>query len=100
MLPNVSHNKIIIQQNIQYCLSQQQLHRNAPALAFQGDMGWMIPKYKYYISSIRLWNKIYKMDAGHLTRKIFEWSYRHFDVCSWESNIDNINRVSEQAREL
>ena len=30
------------------------------------------------------------MEAGHLTRKIFEWSYRDFDVCSWESNIYDI----------
>ena len=52
------------------------LHRNAPALAFQGDMGWMIPKYKCYISAIRLWNKICNMDAGNLTRKVFEWNYR------------------------
>ena len=82
------------------------LHRNAPALAFQGDMGWMIPKYKYYISAIRLWNKICKMEAGHLTRKIFEWSYRDLDVCSWESNVydifESVNKLEnfETAEEL
>ena len=82
------------------------LHRNAPALAFQGDMGWMIPKYKYYISAIRLWNKICNMDAGHLTRKVFEWSYRDLYACSWESNIydifESVNKLEnfEMAEEL
>ena len=30
------------------------------------------------------------MDAGHLTRKVFEWSYWDLYVCSWESNIYDI----------
>ena len=68
-------------------------------------MGWMIPKYKYYISAIRLWNKIFKMEAEHLTRKIFEWSYRDLDVCSWSNIYDifeSVNKLEnfEMAEEL
>ena len=82
------------------------LHRNAPVLALQGDMGWMLPKYKYYLSAVRLWNKICKMDQGHLTRKIFEWSYQNLNNNSWESSIydllDSINKLEsfERAEEV
>ena len=29
------------------------LHRNAPVLGYQADMGWYLPKYRYYVSMIR-----------------------------------------------
>ena len=30
------------------------LHHNAPQLGYQADIGWILPKYRYYKSSIRL----------------------------------------------
>ena len=82
------------------------LHRNAPILGFQADMGWLTPKYKYFLSSIRLWNRIVNSEHGSLTRNIFEWNVQNLHKNSWESNMliffESLNRVDIfiEAKEL
>ena len=51
-------------------------------------------------------NNVIELNMWHLTRKIFEWSYRDLDVCSWESNVydifESVNKLEnfETAEEL
>ena len=44
----------------------------------------------FFISSLRLWNKICKMESSYLTRIIFEWSLQNFTSDTWECHIFNI----------
>ena len=67
------------------------LHKNAPILALQSEMGWLTPKYKYYKSCIRLWNKIVSMHQDCITRKIFEHNFKNIvNNNSWSSHMFNI----------
>jgi len=52
-------------------------------------MGWTIPKYKYYISSIRFWNRLCESDNS-LTKYIFEWNLQNFQNNTFESHMCNI----------
>ena len=65
------------------------LHRNAPTLGLQAEMGWMIPKYRYYISNLRFWNRLCCTN-NTLTRHIFEWNIQNYSNNCWESHINEI----------
>jgi hypothetical protein len=66
------------------------IHRNTTIIAFQGDMGWLIPKYRYYLSTLRLWNRIISLPEHSLTRQIFEHSISNFNDKSWEGKTFKI----------
>ena len=65
------------------------LHRNAPTLGFQAEMGWMVPKYRYYISNLRFWNRLCCTD-NTLTKHIFEWNLQNFSNNCWEYHMSEI----------
>ena len=48
------------------------VHKNAPSLAVQGEIGWILPEFKYYVSMLRLWNKLISLDPTRITRVIFK----------------------------
>ena len=56
----------------------------------QGEMGWVLAEYKYYLSMLRLWNKIIKLNPKRITRCIFEWDLQNFNNDSWCGKIWNI----------
>ena len=56
-------------------------------LAYQADMYWELPKYRYYLSMIRFWNNMCKLDGNNLTKKVFEWSLQNFIPNTLEFNI-------------
>ena len=62
------------------------VHKLSPNLALTGDMGWLSPKLSRYVTRIRLWNRLLKMNENRLTRKIFEWDY---GLCknNWSSEM-------------
>ena len=66
------------------------LHNNAPDLAVQGEMGWVLAEYKYYLSMLRLWNKIIKLDPMRITRGIIEWDLQNFNSDYWCGKIWNV----------
>jgi len=66
------------------------VHKNAPDLAVQGEMGWILPEYKYYISCLRYWNRLIKMNPDRLTRKVFEWDFQLLNSNSWCYKIESI----------
>ena len=50
-------------------------------------MGWELSEQRYYLSMIRFWNNICKLDGNNLRKKIFEWSLQKFIPDTWEFNI-------------
>ena len=66
------------------------VHKNAPDLAVQGDMGWLLVEFKYYMSMLRLWNKLVKLEPTRITRCIFEWDLQNFNPNSWCGKIWNV----------
>ena len=59
-------------------------------LQYWGEIGWLLPKYRYYKSCLRLWNRIVKMDNNCLTKCIFESDLQSFSAKSWSMCIYNI----------
>jgi hypothetical protein len=53
------------------------LHRFAPNLAINGDVGWISTTVRRRVEMIRFWNRIIDMDADRLTRRVFLWDYHN-----------------------
>ena len=53
-------------------------------------MGWELTEFKYYLSMLRLWNRLVKLDHTRITRCIFEWDLQNFNSNSWCGKIWNI----------
>ena len=70
----------ILNRAIRYYLG---VHKSVPILGIQGDMGWVLPKYRYYISMFRYWNTLTKMENSRLTRKIFEYNMQYISDNNW-----------------
>ena len=66
------------------------VHKNAPSLAVQGKIGWILPEFKYYVSMLRLWNKLISLDPTRITHVIFEWDHQNFNPDSWSGKIWNV----------
>ncbi len=52
------------------------VHLKTPILASEGDTGWLNTEVKRHTEMFRFWNRIIKMDATRLTKKVFETDYR------------------------
>ena len=73
------------------------VHKNAPNLAVQADMGWLNVKYHYHVCAIRYWNRLLQMDTERLTRQLFEHQLVNLSDYNWCGEIykimDEINRT-------
>ena len=67
------------------------VHRFAPTLALQGDMGWHLTHHRRHSNMLRFWNRLIKMPGNRLTKKIFLWDY-HLKNNNWSSDIETIFR--------
>ena len=47
------------------------VHKFAPTLALQGDMGWMSTENRQCLSVLRFWNRLLKLPDNRLTKRIF-----------------------------
>ena len=63
------------------------VHKNAPSLAMQGKICWILPEFKYYVSMLHLWNKLISLDPTRITHLIFEWDHQNFNPDSWNGKI-------------
>ena len=54
------------------------VHRFAPNLAINGDMGWKSAYYKRRICMLRLRNKLCCLDNDRPCKKVFDWDH---DIC-------------------
>ena len=62
------------------------VHRFAPNLAINGDMGWVNSNTRRKIEMLRLWNRLIKMDNSRLTKKIFLWD-KDKNVRNWSNEV-------------
>ena len=64
------------------------VHKFAPNLAINGDMGWVSSGNRRNIEMFRYWNRIIKMDPNRITKKLFTWDFvKRRSVGSWNSDI-------------
>ena len=65
------------------------VHRYAPILAMEGDIGWLSPKHRRWVSMLRLWNRLVAMDPSRLTYKVFTHDFymAQSDIKNWCYNI-------------
>lgn len=50
------------------------VHKFAPILAVQGDMGWLPGSIRRKCEMIRLWNRLVNMSEDRINKKVFIWS--------------------------
>ena len=65
------------------------VHRFAPKLAINGDIGWLPAKEQRWYNMLRYWNKLIHMDNSRLCKKVFLWDY---NICTnnWSAEIKYI----------
>lgn len=64
------------------------IHRFAPNLAINGDVGWESSTTRRRIQMIRYWNRLISMDMERVTKKIFIWDMQNRkSKGSWNSDI-------------
>ena len=51
------------------------VHRFAPKLAINGDMGWLPTKERRWFNILRYWNRLVNMDEVRICKKVFLWDY-------------------------
>ena len=67
------------------------IHRFAPNLAINGDVGWISSQVRRKVNMLRLWNRMMKLDSERLTKKVFMWDWnRRKSVGNWSSDVYNI----------
>jgi len=67
------------------------IHRFAPNLAINGDVGWESATTRRRIEMIRFWNRLIDMDTDRLTKKVFYWDYQNKkSKGSWNSDIHKL----------
>ena len=66
------------------------MHTNVPILGIQGDMGWVLPEFRYHLFMIRYWNRLLKMENHRLPKKIMEYNLQNISNDNWCSNLCNI----------
>lgn len=65
------------------------VHRFAPNLAINADMGWLYSRTRRKVEMVRFWNRMHIMDDTRLTKKVFLWDK---SICkrNWNSEIKQI----------
>ena len=70
------------------CRYYLRLHPKAPIAGLQGDMGWLLPKYRHIIALFRTWNRFAKLTTDRIVAKVLKW------------NINMVNGWSKQSRDI
>ena len=68
------------------------VHRFTPTLALEGDMGWLIPKYRRWSQMLRLWNRLVSMPDDRVTKQIFVNDY-YLAMSNFENWCTSIYRI-------
>ena len=55
------------------------VHNRAPIAALQGDIGWILPKYRRYVNMLRLWDIFLTLNT-QFTKHVFDWEYVFFPM--------------------
>jgi len=92
------------------------VHKFAPILGMQGDMGWFDSKIGRKLCMFRLWNRLIKMELDRLSKDIFaedfhlstnNWSFQmlnlfrevHLEELYWNQSCVNLSRVETILKE-
>jgi len=75
---------IILNKAIRYYLG---VHKYAPNIAIQADIGWLNDKYRRFIPLLRYWNRLQCMSEDRLTKKVFSWDYLLLNSNSWSNDL-------------
>ena len=59
-------------------------------LFLQGDSGWLPPKYVFYLSALRYWNKLCQFDNTRIPKQIFNWTFQFKKHYTWVKNIQKV----------
>ena len=67
------------------------LHRFTPIPALRGELGWNDVFIERWISMVRYWNRLLKLEEDRLTSRIFQWDWNlSKDNNNWCSDIKGI----------
>ena len=72
------------------------VHKYAPNLAINGEMGWVNSDIRRKVEMLRYWNKLLDMDDNRLTKKVFQWDHTT-KVKNWNGDM---YKLFEQLDEL
>ena len=66
------------------------VHRFAPKLAINGDVGWMPTRERRWYNMARYWNRLVNMDDNRICKKVFLWDYM---ICrnNWSAEVKDIS---------
>ena len=64
------------------------VHRFAPKLAINGDVGWLPTKEHRWLNILRYWNRLVNMDESRICKKVFLWDYNIYN--NWSSEVKDI----------
>ena len=72
--------------SLRYCLG---VHRFAPKLAINGDVGWLPAKERRWYNMLCYANRLMNMDDSRICKNIFLWDY---SICvnNWGAEIKGI----------
>jgi hypothetical protein len=64
------------------------VHKFAPNLAINGDMGWVSSGVRRKVEMFRYWNRLMKMELHRITKKFFTWDFdKRRSTGNWNSDI-------------
>ena len=65
------------------------VHKFAPNVGVEGEMGWLSPKLSRNLGLARFWNRLMDMENNRLTKVIFIWDYGR-GRSKWNSEIQKL----------
>lgn len=64
------------------------VHKFAPRVATNGDVGWLPCKERHWYNIVRLWNKLIRMDDSRVCKQVFNWDpERCLNNWSWDVKL-------------
>ena len=66
------------------------VHNRAPIAALQGDIDWILPKYRRYVNMLRLRNRFLTLDNTRMTKHVFDLEYGLQCSDCWSDNVRSI----------
>ena len=67
------------------------LHAKTPIPGFQGEIGWMLPKYRHFFLMFKLWNRYCMSSNNRITQKVLLWDFKQ-NINSWSHELKLICR--------
>ena len=65
--------KLVQKKAIRYFLG---VHRFDPSSDITGNIGWLLGRYRRFISVLRFWTRIINMENSRLTKIVCQWGFK------------------------